>query len=256
MLKSILNTLKFSLKKGNSKILVQKIRRRIFDNSNNVVSPGILNWLNKNAVDFNKFAENLDPELWEESKAFWHDFKKQAVTKLESLPITLGGPGIYPLLYFIVRYSKPKTVVETGVAAGFSSQAFLKAMSKNGQGKLYSSDYPYFRIKDPEQYIGVLVDAELKNNWELFIKGDSVNLPLIVNDVDQIDIFHYDSDKSYDGRENALEIIKPKMVSNSLILIDDINDNSHFFDTVQNKNITDYSIFKFKDKYIGMIGRL
>jgi len=256
MLKSILNTLRFSLKKGNTKILVQKIKRRIFDNSNNVVSPGILNWLNKNAVDFNKYAEDLDADLWKESKDFWIHFKNQAVEKLESLPITLGGPGIYPLLYFITRYSKPSTIVETGVAAGFSSQAFLKALDKNGAGNLHSSDYPYFRIKDPEQYIGVLVDDDLKKNWKLHIKGDSVNLPLIVNEVNQIDIFHYDSDKSYDGRENALDIINPKMAENSLILIDDINDNSHFFDTVQNKNISNYTIFKFKDKYIGMIGSL
>ena len=34
------------------------------------------------------------------------------------------------LLYFFVRYFKPKVVLETGVAAGFSSLSILKALKK------------------------------------------------------------------------------------------------------------------------------
>jgi hypothetical protein len=35
--------------------------------------------------------------------------------------------------------------------AGFSSSAILTALKENGEGILYSSDFPYFRIKNPEK---------------------------------------------------------------------------------------------------------
>ena len=80
----------------------------------------------------------------------------------------------------MVLIAEPKTILETGVAAGFSSQSFLSALAKNGSGKLYSSDYPYFRIPNPEKYIGIVVDKELQNNWELYIEGDKANLDKII----------------------------------------------------------------------------
>ena len=48
-----------------------------------------------------------------------------------------------------------------------------------------------------------------KDNWFLDIRGDDVALPEIVKKLDNntIDLFHYDSDKSYSGRVNALKIL-------------------------------------------------
>jgi hypothetical protein len=66
--------------------------------------------------------------------------------------------------------------LETGVAAGYSSCAFLEAMNKNKIGKLFSSDFPYFRIPNPDQYIGILVDKKYKKNWKLFLDGDERNI--------------------------------------------------------------------------------
>ena len=57
--------------------------------------------------------------------------------------MSLGGGGNFILLYFLTRKFN-KVVVETGVAAGWSSLAILGAFEKNGEGKLYSSDFPYF----------------------------------------------------------------------------------------------------------------
>ena len=99
--------------------------------------------------------------------------------KLKALDYDLGGGGNSPLLYFLVRSMRPRIVVETGVAAGFSSSAILTALKENGEGILYSSDFPYFRIKNPEKYIGLLVDEELKGNWTCLKQGDRFNLPEI-----------------------------------------------------------------------------
>jgi predicted O-methyltransferase YrrM len=78
----------------------------------------------------------------------------QASKTLNSISHSLGGGGAYSLIYFHCRILKPKIAVETGVANGWSSFAILESLRKNGQGKLYLSDFPYFKLKDPEQFIG------------------------------------------------------------------------------------------------------
>ena len=67
--------------------------------------------------------------------------------RLSKLSVKLSG-GLYKLLYFPIRKIKPYTVVETGVAAGWTSLAILRALNKNGRGHLYSSDFPYFELKN------------------------------------------------------------------------------------------------------------
>lgn len=175
---------------------------------------------------------------------------------LSALEHDLGGGGIYPFLYFITRYTKPDCIVETGVAAGFSSYAFLAAIKANGKGRLYSSDFPYFRLPNPERYIGIVVEESLKDNWDLYIDGDEANLPKILRNTSKIDIFHYDSDKTYSGRHMTMSLIEGTLSKNAIILMDDIQDNSFFYDYVETKNVKSWRIFEFQGKYVGMIGNL
>ena len=160
------------------------------------------------------------------------------------------------MLYFLTRYLNPKNVLETGVAAGFSSYAILSALQKNGKGTLYSSDFPYFRIKDPEKYIGIVVEKSLRKNWNLFIEGDENNLPKIFKTVKKIDIFSYDSDKTYSGRSKTLKKVSNFLTENSVIIMDDIQDNSFFHDYIKENNISNWKVFEFHNKYLGIIGKL
>ncbi len=236
--------------------LFHKVGERLFDRSSTLKKEELTKWLKENAADLEPHLIKINPALWEEAQKFHKDFEQRANEKLKEVPFAMGGGGHYLLLYFLVRNLKPGVVVETGVSSGFSTQAILKAMQINGSGKLYSSDFPFFRVKDPEKYIGILVDEELKKDWQLFIEGDRISLPKICSQVDHIDIFHYDSDKSYKGREFALKTINPKMNKNSLIIFDDIHNNSHFYDYVRANNVTNYKVFYFINKYVGFIGEL
>jgi predicted O-methyltransferase YrrM len=254
---NLINVARFVVKSPKRALeLFHKVRERIFDRASTLKKEELDKWLKENAADLEPHLIKIDSQLWEEAKKFHEDFKHKAAGKLEKLPFKMGGGGHYPLLYFLVRRLKPSVVVETGVSSGFSTQAILKAMQINGSGKLYSSDFPLFRIKDPEKYIGILVDEDLKKDWKLFIEGDRISLPKICNQVDHIDIFHYDSDKSYKGREFALKTISSKTNKDSLIIFDDIHNNSHFYDYVRTNNITNYKVFFFINKYVGFIGEL
>lgn len=178
----------------------------------------------------------------------------RAACILPQVGYNLGGGGGYTILYFITRFRKPECIVETGVAAGYSSRAFLAALEKNGVGSLYSSDFPYFRLPEPDRFIGIMVEAELKKRWNLYTAGDEKNLPEILGKINEIDLFHYDSDKSYSGRQYALSKIEGRMSKDGIIMMDDIQNNSYFHDYVKSRNVAIWHIFSFEDKYIGLIG--
>jgi predicted O-methyltransferase YrrM len=199
------------------------------------------------------FARSISPQLWSEAVAFAESLREKGAAKLAALPVKLGGGARCDLLYFLTRFLRPHVVVETGVAAGYSTQAILKAIEANGSGRLYSSDFPYFRLHQPERYIGILVDDNLKANWELFTSGDARNLRQIVSKIDRVDLIHYDSDKTYRGRKSALKILQPLLSQNTVTVMDDIQDNSFFYDYVRGTP-RPWRVFDSGEKLVGLIG--
>jgi len=210
-------------------------------------------WCEKNCQSFESLIENdNDSELYKESKIFFDTYRENSIKKIKNLKIPMGGGGHYFLLYYLTRKLKPHVVVETGVALGFSSSALLEAIRVNKYGQLYSSDYPYITIDNPELYIGYLVDDYLRKDWKLFIKGDTKNLTDICDIVDSVDLFHYDSDKSYLGRYFGIKKIRNKLHKNSVLIMDDIQDNL-FFKHYVDRNKRHYVVLKFENKYVGII---
>lgn len=239
-------------KKNYFLVIVKKIFKRFEKNT----SEEAKKWAeenNKHSID--EFFCSIDTQLYEKVKMEIKVIQKFAQNKLSKLNVSLGGGGNYILLYFLIRKFKPLNIVETGVAAGWTSLAILRAIKKNGKGFLYSSDFPYFRLENPEKYIGYLAKYDSnEDNWFLNIRGDDIALPKIVKRLDNnIDLFHYDSDKSYSGRDNALKILSSKIDSKTIIIFDDIQNNLHFKNYVQ-KNKKDFRVYKFEGKYIGITG--
>ena len=132
---NILNILKQFFKGNRSKILLLKISNRF----SKIISldKTDLPWLNNNLSGLDDFLININPDLWQESKKIHEEINERANKILPKLNIKLGGGASDKLLYFIVRSKKPETIIETGVAAGFSSLSILKAIESNKKGKLY-----------------------------------------------------------------------------------------------------------------------
>jgi len=252
MFEKVLNIGANSMRRRNFSVMLNKVALRIKEQKSKESQEDVLDWCKRQAQPYEVFLKDLDEGLWQEAVNACRSIEQEAQKKLSVLGLDLGGGGHYPILYFFTRYLNALCVVETGVAAGWSSQAILTAIQKNGgAGHLYSSDFPYFRYKNPEKLVGYIVDDTLKGMWDLYIDGDRNNLPLILQKADRIDLFHYDSDKSYDGRTYALDIIKPKLTPESVIIFDDIQDNSHFKDFVESAGVP-YRIFEFEGKYLGL----
>ena len=92
-------------------------------------------WLKENAVSIGKYLYELDSDLYSESEKLSKLFSDNAQNILLN-EVHLGGGGCYPILYFFSRYIKPNTIVEMGVALGYSSSAFLSAIQKNEKDHL------------------------------------------------------------------------------------------------------------------------
>lgn len=251
------NTLQAAIKPAMGRVMLGKLARRITGKNGRLPQEENKAWLERNASDLSSFLLTFSPLIQSETQQFQEHIQNHALAALSTIPYDLGGGAGVPLLYALVRKFTPDIVVETGVAAGFSSATILTAMERNQKGMLFSSDFPYFRIKNPEQYIGIVVEQSLKSRWSLLLKGDEKNLPEIVRSISgKIGLFHYDSDKSYEGREFAMRTITPYLAENAIIVMDDIHDNSYFHDYVSDHPSLNWSVFFYAGKYIGLIGHV
>lgn len=243
-----LNILRNATRRSNHLILANKL----FNKRERRTKSEATAWAESRTTDHLPYLQSIDPSLAEESAEFARRLAALGRSKLNILPHILGGGSFNQLLYFYARLKKPVTLLETGVAAGFSTQTLLSAIEKNGVGKLYSSDFPYCKYPNPESLVGHVVDEHLKSHWELSIDGDRVALPALVARLGQIDFFHYDSDKSYAGRRFAFERILPRMSEGSTVIMDDIQDNLFFRDWVTQTR-QQYFVFSLHAKYVGLI---
>lgn len=210
-----------------------------------------LPWLRAHCEDLADYCGALDPALWREAESESARLARRAEGKLRPLDVDFGGAASLPLIYFLVRRMQATTVVETGVAVGHSSQAILTALQRNGAGRLYSSDLPLFRIKHPERYIGLLVEDALRADWTLLKAGDRRNLPEILAAVTKIDLFHYDSDVSRQGREWTMDLVLPRIRKGGAVIVDDVEDNCWFEHFVRATG-AQAKVFLFEGKYVGL----
>lgn len=237
-----------------ARVMIAKVRRR-FDTHGTLSDADYKKWLRTHGQESQTFIRSTYPALADEALAFHNALNERSESVLAAIPHPMGGGGVMALLYAVTRHLQPDVVVETGVAAGFSSASFLSAMAVNGRGHLYSSDFPYFRFANAESYIGVMVPTELRAGWDLLLKGDDANIPAILGRVSKVDLLHYDSDKSYIGRQRVMGLLEPKLAPDACIMMDDIQDNCFFHDYVMARPGMAWAVVEYRGKYVGIAGR-
>lgn len=177
---------------------------------------------------------------------------KKAQNIVADCPVNMGGEGAISFLYYIVNELNPKTILETGVAYGWSSLAILLAIKDFDNALLISNDMPYIKMNN-EDYVGCVVPENLKSKWQLQRLPDIKGIPLALKKFNNsIDLCHYDSDKSYTGRMWSSPILWKALKVGGLFISDDINDNlafKHFCKSVDRKPI----IIEHLGKYVGVV---
>ncbi len=158
-------------------------------------------------------------------------------------------------LYAICRWHRPQVVVETGVCYGISTLFVLSALDDNGTGKLYSIDASNltYDITDgthsdllPEGcQPGFIISQSLRSRWSLTSGTSREKLPRLLENLGTIDIFHHDSEHSYETMTYEYETAWPYLRHGGLLLSDDVSWNKAFPDFC---NSVDCKYFIFRDK--------
>jgi hypothetical protein len=111
---------------------------------------------------------------------------------------------------------------------------------------------PYFRIKNPQSFIGILVPRELRSsNWQLEIQGDDLNIPRLLSHKSKLQLIHYDSDKRKSGRRKFLSRLERHLDDDCILIMDDIQNNLAFKEYVELNNKV-FTVIRSEGKYVGI----
>ncbi len=133
-------------------------------------------------------------------------------------PIYDLGSGMSEFIFLCVLIKKPQFVLETGVAAGVSTDSILSAMQLNKSGCLVSLDIT--------EKVGELIDDELKARWRLEILPELArekSFVEILKSNNQASIFLHDSDHSASWQIKEFSHVVQHLPGVELILFDDIS---------------------------------
>lgn len=210
-------------------------------------------WCKSVAEDYDTLMQKLfgKPVSLKSLKDTAPEALKEAEERAANCPVQMGGPGNLDLLYTLCETLQVQSVVETGVAYGWSSLAILISLKQRSPARLYSVDLPYMEKKN-DPWVGVVIPDRYKDQWELFRMADREGLPRALRKAGHVDLVHYDSDKNYGGRMWAYPKIWESLRSGGLFLSDDIGDNMAFYDFCQSMG-QQPAVIADGDKYQGIL---
>jgi predicted O-methyltransferase YrrM len=165
-------------------------------------------------------------------------------------PVTMGGPGDLDLIYRVAEHLQARRVIETGVAYGWSSLSLLLSLEAR-DGLLVSTDLPYPGL-DNEAFVGCVVPQDLRRRWVLLKAPDRTAVPEAIRLAGTIDMCHYDSDKSYDGRLWTYSRLWRALRPGGILISDDVGDNFGFRDFADSLDAQPV-IVRGSNKYVGML---
>ncbi|MEM3573395.1 MAG: class I SAM-dependent methyltransferase [Nitrososphaeria archaeon] len=146
-----------------------------------------------------------------------------------------------PIVWAVTRALKPRVVIETGVASGFSTALILQSLSLNGRGLLYSIDVPNL---DPEAVLpdgkepGWLIPKGLKERWTFIYGLSRDKLKPLLQKLGSVDLFLHDSEHSYENMMFEFKAVWPFLREGGILLADDVTVNTAFKDFVNMKRPT------------------
>ena len=167
------------------------------------------------------------------------EMEKSIVTNIgdltENAPFELqhnADMSLARFCYLICRASRPKVVIETGVAYGVTSTAILHALSVNKKGGLYSVDLPPLG-RCADEYVGRLVPQALRDRWHLHRGASERILPVLFSQLRSIDVFVHDALHTYRSMRSELWQMWSHLRLGGVLVADDVHRNGAFAELVE-----------------------
>ena len=135
-------------------------------------------------------------------------------------------------LYALVKLSRPRTVVESGVASGVSSAFILLGLGSNGDGELHSIDLPVSRKPGrgnaswaiPRGFAsGWAVPPSIRKGWRLHVgRSEDLLVPLL-DEIGTLDFYCHDSPVDRRHFEFEMRAVRPHLGPGSVVVSDNID---------------------------------
>jgi len=114
---------------------------------------------------------------------------------------------------------------------------------------------PYPKMGN-ESFVGIVVPERFKTNWSLVRLPDRPGVrKAIALHNGKIDLCHYDSDKSWYGRNYAFPLLWDALVEGGVFISDDIQDNMAFAEFVEEKKLA-FAVTESEGKYVGILRKV
>lgn len=146
------------------------------------------------------------------------------------------------LLYIVLRVERPAVVVETGVLHGLTTLFLLRALERNGGGRLVSVDLPSYAESGPtnqDGYVatlpkgcepGWIVPRQRYPDWQLLLGASRDVLPGLDAASGAVDLFCHDSEHTFPVMWFELDWAWRNLSEDGLIVCDNIESNTSFAD--------------------------
>ncbi len=159
--------------------------------------------------------------------AKYADVFAESRERVAGAPVWFGTPSNLNLLYTLCHHFRPATIVECGVAHGWSSLTFLLYLREKIVGRLLSTDLPVIGQRN-DKWVGIAVPEYMRPHWTIFHMADQDGLPKICNYAYPIDFVYYDSDDSASARRFAYALLWRNLKSGGVLVSDDVDENMAF----------------------------
>lgn len=158
------------------------------------------------------------------------------------------------LLYYVAESIQATRVIETGVAFGWSSLMILLSLEGREESLLLSTNTVQ-STEHKNRLLGQAIPERLRKYWKLILKPDREAVPEALEVLPEIDLCHYDSDKTYTGRMRTYKMLWNALRPGGLLISDDVDDNWGFRDFARSVEVVPivYRTPARREKYAGIL---
>lgn len=210
------------------------------------------NWCERHAVDSAGAVKKMNyPTELVRFKDKLASIYADSCERVATCPVKMGGAANLDLLYTVCESINAQRVIETGVAYGWSSLAILSSLKNRNNARLFSIDLPYLRFRG-ENLVGIGVPDYLRDNWVLMRTSDRKGIPKAIKMAGAVDMAHYDSDKSPEGRQFAYPLLWSALRHGGVLISDDVSDDMVFIKFSEGLGINPI-IVRYDNKFAGIL---
>jgi SAM-dependent methyltransferase len=138
-----------------------------------------------------------------------------------------GDKAFAEAIWCTIGHLSPGKVVETGVAHGLTSRVVLEALERNGRGHLWSIDLPAVDSALHSE-IGMAISQDLRPRWTYVPGTARQQLPRLLEELTEIDVFIHDSLHTGRNQMFELESAWSAMPDGAVAVVDDIDHSLAF----------------------------